>query len=41
MEKLDEVLARYIAVGNNTQDKLLGAAFIVSDKNGKFWSDAG
>jgi hypothetical protein len=35
MEKLDAILKRDIAVGNDTKNKLLGAAFIVTDRNGK------
>ncbi|KAF4965413.1 hypothetical protein FSARC_6791 [Fusarium sarcochroum] len=34
MEKLTEILNRYIAVGNDTKDKLLGASFVAVEKNG-------
>ncbi|KAJ6035274.1 uncharacterized protein N7446_010039 [Penicillium canescens] len=33
METLDAILARYVAEGDETRDKLLGAAFVVVDSN--------
>ncbi|KAK2054954.1 beta-lactamase [Colletotrichum caudatum] len=35
---LDAILARYTAVGDDTKDKLLGAAFVVVDKDGVLYS---
>jgi hypothetical protein len=35
METLDAILAKYVAQGDNTRDKLLGAAFVVVDSNSK------
>lgn len=35
MEKLDALLRRDIASGDDTKNKLLGAAFVVTDRNGK------
>ncbi|KAL6884763.1 beta-lactamase/transpeptidase-like protein [Trichoderma evansii] len=38
MDKLDAILKREIADGEDTKDKLLGAAFIVTDRNGIIYS---
>lgn len=35
METLDRVLASYTAQGDETAGKVLGAAFVVTDRNGK------
>lgn len=35
MDKLDTILKRAVADGEDTKDKLLGAAFIVTDRKGK------
>lgn len=35
MEKLDKILASYTAQGDETVGKVLGAAFVVTDRNGK------
>jgi hypothetical protein len=35
MNKLDEILRRYTVQGEDTENKLLGAAFVVTDKEGK------
>lgn len=35
MEKLDKILAAYAAEGDDTKDKLLGAAFTVVNKDGE------
>ncbi|OHE94974.1 beta-lactamase [Colletotrichum orchidophilum] len=37
---LDAVLAKYTASGNDTNDKLLGASFIVVNKDGTLYSNA-
>lgn len=34
MEKLNRTLNNYIAVGDDTKGKVLGASFIVSNKDG-------
>jgi hypothetical protein len=34
MEKLDSILNKYVAEGEDTAGKLLGAAFIVCNKDG-------
>ncbi|KAL7944160.1 beta-lactamase/transpeptidase-like protein [Trichoderma barbatum] len=38
MDKLDALLRRDIAHGDDTKDKLLGAAFVVTDRNGVIYS---
>ncbi len=35
MEKLQDILRRYVVVGDDSTDKLLGAAFVVTSKDGK------
>lgn len=35
MEKLDKILRSYVAGGAETKGKLLGAAFIVVNKDGR------
>ncbi|KAK1957612.1 beta-lactamase [Colletotrichum sublineola] len=35
---LDDILAKYTAASNDTKDKLLGAAFVVVDKDGVLYS---
>lgn len=35
METLDMILSKYVAHGDDTKDKLLGAAFIVVDSESK------
>lgn len=35
MEKLDNILESYVAEGGETKGKLLGAAFIVVNKDGR------
>ncbi|KAK1977832.1 beta-lactamase [Colletotrichum cereale] len=37
---LDAILAKYTAAGDDTTDKLLGAAFVVVDKDGVLYSNA-
>lgn len=39
MEKLNEILAAYVAKGNDTKDKLLGAAFTVVSRDGESGPD--
>jgi hypothetical protein len=34
METLDRILQKYVAVGDETTDKVLGAALVVVDKDG-------
>ena len=34
MEKIDKILHSYMAQGNDTKDKLLGAAFVVVNEKG-------
>lgn len=34
MEKLDQILNSFVAVGVDTNDKVLGASFIVANKDG-------
>jgi hypothetical protein len=34
MDKLDAILERAVADGEDTKNKLLGAAFVVTDRNG-------
>ncbi|KAF3073927.1 Acyltransferase mlcH [Trichoderma lentiforme] len=38
MDTLDALLRRDVAVGDDTKDKLLGAAFVVTDRNGVVYS---
>ncbi|UKZ78402.1 hypothetical protein TrVFT333_006139 [Trichoderma virens FT-333] len=38
MDKLDTLLRRDIASGDDTKDKLIGAAFVVTDRNGVIYS---
>lgn len=33
MEKLNQILNNFMADGDSTKDKVLGASFIVTDKN--------
>lgn len=35
MQRLGEILARYIAVGDDTKGKLLGGSFIAVNKDGQ------
>lgn len=35
MDKLDNILAAYSAVGSETKGKVLGASFVVTDRKGK------
>lgn len=35
MNKLDDILRRYSVQGTDTKEKVLGAAFVVTDKDGK------
>lgn len=34
MSKVDHLLGQFTATGSDTKDKILGAAFVVTDKNG-------
>lgn len=34
MSKVDQLLGQFTANGSDTKDKILGAAFVVTDKNG-------
>lgn len=34
MEKLNQILDSFVAVGDDTKDKVLGASFIVTNKDG-------
>lgn len=34
VDKLDAILQKYVAQGDDTSNKLLGAAFIVTNKDG-------
>jgi hypothetical protein len=36
MEKLNYILRSHVADGHDTKDKLLGAAFVVVNKDGEF-----
>ncbi|KXX74076.1 Acyltransferase LovD [Madurella mycetomatis] len=40
MENLDKILSEYVAVGDNTANRLLGAAFIVCNKDGVLYQGA-
>lgn len=35
MDKIDRILNKYAAQGNETKDKVYGASFVVTDRNGK------
>lgn len=35
MDKINRVLRHYAAEGNDTKDKVYGASFVVTDRNGK------
>lgn len=38
MDKLDAILQEHVAQGQDTTNKLLGAAFVVANKDGKSFS---
>lgn len=40
MDKLDAILQKYVAQGEDTSNKLLGAAFVVTNKDGSHYPDS-
>lgn len=35
MDRVDQILQRFVAQGDDTKDKLAGAAFVVTDRKGR------
>lgn len=35
MDQIDRILYKYAAEGNDTKDKVYGASFVITDKNGE------
>ncbi len=35
MDKIDSILYKYAAEGNDTKDKVYGASFVITDRNGE------
>jgi hypothetical protein len=39
MDKLDAILQKYVAQGEDTSNKVLGASFVVTNKDGSHYPD--